>query len=145
MLFDMIHLIWLCCRSATVCEAIGPFSFLVRDRKQAKKCNDIVCYYSWNILVYIHVGDDAIVACRGTELKEFFFFSWKLSFSLGMLTFHSKSAFLLYKISTELPKLAFTFFIQLHHQIYCTNPSIYCIYIILHIICIYAMNIPCSI
>lgn len=37
---------------------------------------------------FTHVGDDTIVACRGTELKE----SDGL-YSLGMLKFHSKSAF----------------------------------------------------
>ncbi len=40
------------------------------------------------ILVYTHVRDDIIVACRGTELKEFVGLC-----SLGMLTFHSKSDF----------------------------------------------------
>lgn len=40
------------------------------------------------ILVYTHVGDDTIVACRGTELKEFVGL-----YSLGMLTFQLKSAF----------------------------------------------------
>lgn len=37
---------------------------------------------------YTHVGDDKIVACRGTELKDLVGL-----YSLGMLMFHSQSAF----------------------------------------------------
>lgn len=54
---------------------------------------------------YTHVGDDKIVACRGTELKDLVGL-----YSLGMLMFHSKSAFFYYTILAELPKLAFTIF-----------------------------------
>lgn len=50
-----------------------------------------MCFCSWNTqrIWFIHVSDDTIVACRGTEFKVY----RPTVYSLDMLTFHSKSAF----------------------------------------------------
>lgn len=76
------------------------------------------------ILVCTHVGDDTVVACRGTELKAFVGRYFR-----GMLTFHSKSVFSYYTKLVQRFQVGIHFFIELHHQIYCSNPFIYSIYI----------------
>lgn len=146
MLLDMVNLIRIC-RLATVCEAMrqqahfhcwlnATFEIENRQRNTMTLCVSIVEIF-W--FTYMQVTMQLLHA------EALSFKSLQAYFSLSMRMCHSRSAFLLYKISTDLPRLALTFFIQLHHQIYCTNLFIYCIYIIFHIICIYAMNIPCSI
>lgn len=128
----MTDLISLCCSSATVLWGCSSFFlFLVKcniwDRKQAKKCSEILCFYRWNKRDFgLHTCTRWYYSCMQRHWVERVcrpMFSGHAYISLKIWFFYYT------KLIQSFQSWHSLFFIQLHCQIYCANPFIYSIYI----------------